>query len=96
MVGPKDMLSPGLMPVGFSKDGEDPQLADRNRRNPNPTALSVFGSEMSERNIELSCFLDSDQLPGSQCQGEFVQVSGRNIVAPKRIQTAYLEARPDI
>jgi hypothetical protein len=56
------MLSPGSLQVGFSKDGKDHQLVHRNRRNPNPRALSVFGSKMSERNIELSCFLDNDQL----------------------------------
>ena len=72
------MLSPGLMQVGFSKGGEDPQLAHRNRRNPNPTAMSVFGSKMSERNIELSCFLHFDQEYGLAQNGR-----GMNIIHGK-------------
>jgi hypothetical protein len=60
------------------------------------TGPPLCDGKMSDRNIGFSCFLEYDQLPGSQCQGEFVQVSRRNIVAPKRIQTAYLEARLDI
>ena len=63
------MLSLGLIQLGIPKGGEDPQLAHRNRRNAGPTGLSVIGSEMSKRNIELSWFLDVDQHQFAEYEG---------------------------
>ena len=77
------MLSPRSMQVGFSKGGEDPQLAHRNRRNPNPTALSVFGSKMSERNTWFSYFLYFDQEYGLEENGRPVKVCRRNVKRKK-------------